>query len=80
MLDFSLPAYTGAKQDWVKRPISGMERVTYVQEWVQSDIESVVRAAGFKIIISRPFERKGGPLPATQHSRTHMTLYWLGSS
>jgi hypothetical protein len=39
--------HRGPNTDWVKRPISGMERVTYVQEWAQSDIESVVRAAGF---------------------------------
>ena len=55
--------HRGPNTDWVKRPISGMERATYLQEWVQSDIESVVRAAGFKIIISRPFERKGGRYP-----------------
>jgi hypothetical protein len=47
----------------VKTPISGMERYTYVQEWIQTDIEALVRASGFKIIVSRPFERKGGRYP-----------------
>jgi len=37
-----------------------MERDTYVQEWLQADIEAVVRGAGFEITGSRPFERTGG--------------------
>lgn len=55
--------HRGPKTEWVKTPISGMERYTYVQEWIQADIEALVRASGFKIIVSRPFERKGGRYP-----------------
>ena len=55
--------HRGPKTEWVKTPISGMERYTYVQEWIQSDIEALVRASGFEIIVSRPFERKGGRYP-----------------
>ena len=55
--------HRGPKTDWVKTTISGMERDTYVQEWLQSEIESVVRAAGFKMIVSRPFVRIGGRYP-----------------
>jgi len=55
--------HRGPKTDWVKTTISGMERDTYVQEWLQSEIESVVRAAGFKMIGSRPFVREGGRYP-----------------
>jgi hypothetical protein len=47
----------------VKTPIAGMERDTYVQEWTQTDIEAVLRTSGFKMILSRPFERKGGRYP-----------------
>jgi hypothetical protein len=40
-----------------------MERDTYVHGWLQTDIEAVVREAGFEIIGSRPFERTGGRYP-----------------
>jgi hypothetical protein len=40
-----------------------MERDTYVQEWLQSDIEARVRGTGFEIIKSRAFVRKGGRYP-----------------
>jgi len=55
--------HRGPKTNWVKTTISGMERDTYVQEWVQSEIEDVVRASGFKIIVIRPFVRVGGRYP-----------------
>jgi ubiquinone/menaquinone biosynthesis C-methylase UbiE len=55
--------HRGPKTEWVKTPISGMERYTYLQEWIQTDIEALMRASGFKIIVSRPFERKGGRYP-----------------
>jgi hypothetical protein len=60
---FFAALHRGPKTQWVKTLISGMERDTYVQEWVQTDIEAVVLASGFKIIASRPFERKGGRYP-----------------
>jgi len=40
-----------------------MERETYVQEWTQSDIETIVQSSGFTIITSRPFVRRGGRYP-----------------
>lgn len=55
--------HRGPKTEWIKTTISGMERDTYVQEWLQTDIEAVVRGAGFEIIGSRPFERAGGRYP-----------------
>jgi len=55
--------HRGPKTEWVKTTISGMERDTYVQEWLQTDIEAIVRGAGFEIIGSRPFEREGGRYP-----------------
>ena len=55
--------HRGPKTDWVKTTISGMERDTYVQEWIQSEIEAVVQASGFKIIATRPFVRTGGRYP-----------------
>jgi ubiquinone/menaquinone biosynthesis C-methylase UbiE len=60
---FFAALHRGSKTDWLKTTISGMERDTYVQEWLQSEIESVVRAAGFKMIVSRPFVRIGGRYP-----------------
>jgi SAM-dependent methyltransferase len=60
---FFAALHRGPETAWVKTRIAGMERDTYVQEWVQSDIEAVVRAAGFTIIVSRPFLRVGGRYP-----------------
>ena len=60
---FFAAIHRGPKTEWVKTTISGMERDTYVQEWLQTDIEAVVREAGFKIIGSRPFDRAGGRYP-----------------
>jgi ubiquinone/menaquinone biosynthesis C-methylase UbiE len=60
---FFAALHRGPKTAWVKTTISGMERDTYVQEWLQNEIEGVVRASGFKIIDSRPFVREGGRYP-----------------
>lgn len=60
---FFAALHRGAKTDWVRTTISGMERDTYVQEWIQTEIETILRASGFTIILSRPFERKGGRYP-----------------
>jgi ubiquinone/menaquinone biosynthesis C-methylase UbiE len=60
---FFAALHRGPKTDWVKTTISGMERDTYVQEWLQSEIESVVCAAGFTLMVSRPFVRVGGRYP-----------------
>ena len=55
--------HRGPKTAWVKTPIAGMERDTWVQEWTKTDIEAALQVCGFKIIVSRPFERKGGRYP-----------------
>jgi len=55
--------HRGPKTEWVKTMISGMERDTYVQEWLQTEIEDVLRSAGFTILVSRPFVRSGGRYP-----------------
>ena len=55
--------HRGPKTEWVKTTISGMERDTYVQEWVQTEIEYVFRSSGFTILVSRPFVRSGGRYP-----------------
>jgi ubiquinone/menaquinone biosynthesis C-methylase UbiE len=55
--------HRGPKTEWVKTTISGMERDTYVQEWVQTEIEDVFRSSGFTILVSRPFVRRGGRYP-----------------
>ena len=60
---FFAALHRGPEAKWVKTTISGMERDTYVQEWLQSDIEDRVREAGFEIIESRAFVRKGGRYP-----------------
>ena len=60
---FFTALHRGPVTDWVKTPIAGMERDTYVQEWTPNDIEGILRAAGFRIIVSRSFERKGGRYP-----------------
>jgi SAM-dependent methyltransferase len=60
---FFAAIHRGPKTEWVKTTISGMERDTYVQEWLQTDIEAAVREAGFEIVGSRPFERTGGRYP-----------------
>jgi ubiquinone/menaquinone biosynthesis C-methylase UbiE len=60
---FFTAVHRGAKTDWVKTTISGMERDTYVQEWLQSDIEGAVQKAGFTILVSRPFTRRDGRYP-----------------
>ena len=55
--------HRGPKTEWVKTTISGMERDTYVQEWVQTEIEDGFRSSGFTILVSRPFVRSGGRYP-----------------
>ena len=60
---FFAALHRGPNTQWVKTLISGMERDTFVQEWIQADIEAVVRASGFEIVVSRAFERKGGLYP-----------------
>ena len=55
--------HPGPKTDWVKTTISGMGRDTYVQEWIQTEIEDAVRSSGFTILASRPFVRTGGRYP-----------------
>jgi ubiquinone/menaquinone biosynthesis C-methylase UbiE len=55
--------HRGPKTEWVKTTISGMERDTYVQEWIQTEIEDVLGSAGFTILVSRPFVRSGGRYP-----------------
>jgi ubiquinone/menaquinone biosynthesis C-methylase UbiE len=55
--------HRGPKTEWVKTTISGMERNTYVQEWVQTEIEDVFRSSGFTVLVSRPFVRSGGRYP-----------------
>jgi len=60
---FFAALHRGPKTDWVKTTISGMERDTYVQEWIQTEIEDAVRSSGFTILASRPFVRTGGRYP-----------------
>jgi hypothetical protein len=55
--------HPGPQTAWVKTRIAGMERDTYVQEWTQTDIEKVLLEPGFKMIVSRAFERKGARYP-----------------
>jgi SAM-dependent methyltransferase len=57
---FLAAVHRGPKTEWIRTTISGMERDTYLQEWLQTAIEAVVGEAGFEIIGSRPFERTGG--------------------
>jgi ubiquinone/menaquinone biosynthesis C-methylase UbiE len=60
---FFTAVHRGLETRWVKTTISGMERNTYVQEWIQNDIEDIVKSAGFTILRSRPFVRAGGRYP-----------------
>lgn len=60
---FFTAVHRGAETRWVKTTISGMERDTYVQEWIQKEIEDIVKSAGFIILRSRPFTRIGGRYP-----------------
>jgi SAM-dependent methyltransferase len=60
---FFMALHRGPKTAWVKRRVAGMERDTFLQEWLQSEIEAVVQESGFKINVSRPFERIGGRYP-----------------
>jgi SAM-dependent methyltransferase len=60
---FFTAVHRGRKTQWMKTTISGMERDTYVQEWVQDEIEDRVESAGFRILQSRPFVRTGGRYP-----------------
>lgn len=60
---FFTAVHRGRTTQWVKTTISGMERHTYVQEWVQAEIEVRVKSAGFRILQSRPFVRTGGRYP-----------------
>ena len=55
--------HRGPKTAWVKTTISGMERDTYVQEWIQSEIEGRIQASGFQIVLTRAFVRTGGRYP-----------------
>jgi hypothetical protein len=56
-----------------------MERDTYVQEWLQTDIEAVVRGAGFAIIESRSFREGRWTLPTAQHPCAQVSLEELTS-
>lgn len=60
---FFTAVHRGRQTRWVKTTITRMERDTYVQEWVQAEIEGRVRFAGFRILQSRPFVRTGGRYP-----------------
>jgi ubiquinone/menaquinone biosynthesis C-methylase UbiE len=60
---FFSAVHRGRKTQWVKTTISGMERDTFVQEWVQDEIDDRVKSAGFRILQSRPFVRTGGRYP-----------------
>jgi SAM-dependent methyltransferase len=60
---FFTAVHRGRSTQWVKTTISGMERDTYVQEWLQTEIEDRVTFAGFRILQSRPFIRTGGRYP-----------------
>jgi ubiquinone/menaquinone biosynthesis C-methylase UbiE len=60
---FFTAVHRGRTTQWVKTTISGMERDTYVQEWLQAEIEDRVTSAGFRILQSRPFIRTGGRYP-----------------
>jgi SAM-dependent methyltransferase len=55
--------HRGPKTDWVMKTISGMERDTYVQEWIPTEIEDIVRASGFSVLSTRTFLRPGGRYP-----------------
>ncbi|MCB1985235.1 MAG: class I SAM-dependent methyltransferase [Burkholderiales bacterium] len=55
--------HRGPKTEWVTANISGINRHCAVQEWVQSDLEQVIRDNGFAIEYSRAFERSGGRFP-----------------
>jgi hypothetical protein len=48
-----------------------MERDTYVQEWLQGEIEAVVLASGFKIINTRPLIRKVCAIHCLASAHTH---------
>lgn len=60
---FFAAVHRGSKTSWIRTRITAMQRDTYLQEWLQTDIERVIIAAGFKLITSRPFEREGGEYP-----------------
>jgi SAM-dependent methyltransferase len=60
---FFTALHRGPKTEWVKRRISGMKWDTYVQEWVQAEIEEVIQSCGFTILFVRPFQRAGGLYP-----------------
>jgi hypothetical protein len=60
---FFTAVHRGRTTQWVKTTISGMERDTYIQEWLQVEIEDRVTSAGFRILQSRPFTRTGGRYP-----------------
>jgi SAM-dependent methyltransferase len=60
---FFTAVHPGRTTQWVKTTISGMERDTYVQEWLQAEIEDRVTSAGFRILQCRPFIRTGGRYP-----------------
>ena len=60
---FFIAVHRGGKTQWMKTTISGMESDTYVQEWLQAEIEDRVTSAGFRILQSRPFVRTGGRYP-----------------
>ena len=68
---FFAALHRGPKTDWVRTTISGMERDTYVQEWIQTEIETILRASGFTIILSRPFERKVADIHCSASLRTY---------
>lgn len=60
---FFAALHRGPRTAWVKTTISGMERDTYVQEWLESEIVALVTACGFTILGTRAFLREGGRYP-----------------
>ena len=57
---FFAALHRGPKTGWVKTTISGMKRDTYVQEWLQTDIEAVVRGLASRLLEAVPSRGQGG--------------------
>ncbi len=55
--------HRGPETAWVTANISGLNHNCGVQEWVQSDLEDMIKENGFEIEYSRSFERPGGRFP-----------------
>jgi len=60
---FFAAIHRGSETRWVKPTTTGIERDTYLQEWIQNEIEDIVRSAEFTLLRSRPFVRDGGRYP-----------------